>query len=270
MIRQIIMDLLKEYGIDQTKKDTNTDCETNLNSFDTIVLLDLSGSMYNKDFNMEKIELSIDSIKDNFDSKFFEYFLSEIDGEKEISRYQGALIGILFYIIKTIERKEDYNISIIPFSDNAEAIKFEGKKFFSSSQSDLEIIFDRLIKDIEEFLRGKTDIRSAIEESIEVMKELKKDRMKMIVLLTDQNPDEKSNDSKIVIQNLIKDRLSPRKDIVINTVGLGDDVDEELLNSIASKTGGEFMKAESMSDLDDAFSRFSKVVSKKSSMIFDE
>lgn len=269
MIRQIIMDILKQYGFDLTKKDSNKDRDSDLNSFDTIFLLDLSGSMYNEDFNMENMELSNDSIKDDFDSKFLKNFISEIVGEKEISRYRGALTSILLYVIKTVERKEDNNISIIPFSDSAEAIRFEGKKYFSSSNSDLENIFDRSIKDVEEFLRGKTDIRSALEESIEVIKKLKKDRMKMIVLLTDQNSDQKDNDPKIEIQNLINDRLSPREDVVINTVGLGDDVDEELLNSIASKTGGEFIKAEGIGDLDYPFSRFSKVVSEKSSMIFD-
>ena len=126
-----------------------------------------------------------------------------------------------------------------------------------------------MIKTVEEFRRSKTDISSSLAESIEVMKGFDKEKMKMIVLLTDGNFDDRLADEKS-FQDIVNQRLSPREDVVVNTVGLGDEEHDEILNSITSKTGGEYCKIDDLQALLKALSHFSKSTSENASVIFEE
>lgn len=263
------MDIVNKYSSETVKNNSSTENQSDQNNFDVIILLDLSGSMYTRDFKMEETELVIETIREQCNSTVSENFISKIKDKDIISRYEGALVGILLYILRIIERGSDDKVSIIPFSDTAKVIKFGDEQFISSSDEDIKNRVDELIETAEAFLRSSTDISTSLAESIEVMKSLDKDKMKMIVLLTDENSHDRLPDLNERLQNILNKRLSPREDIVINTVGLGDKVPDELLNSIADKTGGEYSRADCLPALLKAFSHFSQYTSERASVIFE-
>nr|AGF93361.1 protein containing von Willebrand factor, type A domain protein [uncultured organism] len=264
------MDIWKEYGFETVNNDPSSGYDSSENPLDVVILLDLSGSMYTRDFIIEKEETVIGRIKDFIESDISESFVSKIKGKEKISRYEGALFGIILYFLYKIERGSDDRISIIPFSDKAEVIKFGKKPSISPSNENINSAVDEFIKTVEEFMRNRTKISSSLNKSIELMKGFEKNRMKMIVLITDRKSDDKFRGSKKSLQDIIDKRLSPREDLVVNTIGLGDEVDDELLNFIASKTDGEYRKTNSLRGLFKAFSHFSTSTSEKASIIFKE
>ncbi|MCL2002462.1 MAG: S-layer homology domain-containing protein [Oscillospiraceae bacterium] len=91
--------------------------------------------------------------------------------------------------------------------------------------------------------RGGTQIHTGIKKALD---ELESNswvgRRKMIIVLTDGVDD--PSVSATVYDNLIDRANSPYTDVTIYTIGLGRDLDEVLLRSIANRTGGRYFYAE--------------------------
>ncbi len=234
-----------------------------LQSFDGVLLIDLSGSMETRDLEMRDIEWFLDRFDQSFEADSISKFLDELKGRSEIKRSQGAILCGLIYFVQKIGRGVGDKISVIPFSDEATLINFNGKKYFSSAFSNPEKASERIIEDIRYHPRGKTNISSGLEKSIETIKDFKNEKMKMIVLLTDGKPHPPSLDDEENVLEIVEKRLAPRRDLVINTIGLGNEVDHHLMDEIAKRTGGEYTHVNCLEGLTEAYSRYATSISIK-------
>ncbi len=240
-----------------------------LKSFDGVLLIDISGSMENRDLTMEEIDWVIERIDKSVGGSLTTQFLEKLRDKDKIKRSQGAILCALIYFVQKIGRGVGEKISVIPFSDDASVIGFSGNKYFSSKVSDTEQASENIIEEIRYSPRGQTNISSALIEAIDTIKEFERDKMKMVVLLTDGKPHPPSLDDSEKVLDIVENRLSPRRDVIINTIGLGDKVDHHLLDEIAKKTGGEYSYVNSLQGLTEAYSRYATSISIKGTSFSD-
>ncbi|MFW6083541.1 MAG: vWA domain-containing protein [Thermoplasmatota archaeon] len=236
-----------------------------LKSFDGVLLLDMSGSMEIMDLNMNDIEWVIERMESSLDGPYCQNFLSSIKEERRISRSQGAVLCALLYLVQKIGRGVGDRISMIPFSDESSIITFDENEFFSSSIGDTSFAAERIVKNIYHRTRGHTNLSDGFEKAIEVMKNFDNNKMKMIVVLTDGRPNPEKLDNEEKLLKIIKNRLAPRKDIIINSIGLGTEIDHQLLDKISVMTRGEYTHVNSLEGLTQAYSRYATLISVKGS-----
>ncbi len=242
---------------------------SDLKSFDGVLLIDISGSMENEDLKMEEIDWVIERINKSVGGSLTTEFLEKIKNKDKIKRSQGAILCALIYFVQKIGRGVGEKISVIPFSNNASVVEFEGNRYFSSQFGDTENASEKIIDDIRYSPKGQTNISSGLMESIDTIKEFEREKMKMIVLLTDGKPHPPSLDDSGKVLNIVENRLAPRRDVIINTIGLGEEVDHHLLDEIAKKTGGEYSYVNSLQGLTEAYSRYATSISIKGTSFID-
>ncbi len=240
-----------------------------LKSFDGVLLIDMSGSMETEDLKMEDIEWIVERINSGIQGKMTSGFLRNLKDRMKIKRSEGAAFCALMYLVQKIGRGVGDNISIVPFSKEAKPIRFKDQKFFSSKIGSTREAAENIIETINYFPRGQTNISGALDQTIEVMKEFNRDKMKMIVILTDGEPNPSSIDDSDSVKKLVNERIAPRSDVIINTIGLGDEVDHHLLEEIASVTGGEYTYVNSLEGLTQAYSRYATNISIKGTVLPD-
>ncbi len=234
-----------------------------LQSFDGVLLIDLSGSMETKDLAMDEIDWVLNRMDRSVKGSNTSEFLKNLKERAQIKRSDGAALCGLIYFVQKIGRGVGDKISVILFSDEASPVEFDEKRFFSSEMSDPETASENIIDEVNYYPRGQTNISDGLLESIETIKSFDHDKMKMIVLLTDGKPHPPSIDEPEEVLDIVEKRLAPRKDVIINTIGLGDDVDHHLLDEIASRTGGEYVYVNSLQGLTEAYSRYATSISIK-------
>ncbi len=239
-----------------------------LKSFDGILLIDTSGSMETADLEMENIQWVLERISKGIDGDLSGEFLDELKGKEEIKRSKGATFCALMYLVQKIGRGVGDKISVIPFSTDASPIQFQEDQYFSAA-STTENAAEKIIEDIKYATRGHTNLSRAFEEAIEAMKDFEIDKMKMVVMLTDGKPNPPSVDDPQSVMKIVEENLAPRKDVVINTIGLGDGVDHHLMDRIARKTGGEYNHVTSLQGLSEAYSRYATSISVKGTSFLD-
>ncbi|MFW5952663.1 MAG: vWA domain-containing protein [Candidatus Natronoplasma sp.] len=237
-----------------------------LKSFDGILLIDMSGSMEIEDLVIRDFDWLIERIDKSIGGTFTTEFLQNLKDNTKAKRSQGAVLCSLIYFVQKIGRGVGDKISVIPFSDRSSIIEFDGGQFFSSEVSDTESAAEKIIEEMKYYPRGQTNISAALVEAIEMIKDFEHDKMKMIVLLTDGEPHPKSLDDSDSVLNIVENRLEPRRDVIINTIGLGDQVDHHLLDEIAKKTGGDYTHVNSLQGLTEAYSRYATTISIKSTL----
>lgn len=238
-----------------------------LKSFDGILMIDMSGSMETKDLKMEDIEWVVERINSGIQGKMTSGFLRNLKDRMKIKRSEGAAFCALMYLVQKIGRGVGDNISIVPFSKEAKPIRFKDQKFFSSKIGSTREAAENIIETINYFPRGQTNISGALDQTIEVMKEFNRDKMKMVVILTDGEPNPSSIDDRDSVKKLVNERIAPRSDVIINTIGLGDEVDHHLLEEIASVTGGEYTYVNSLEGLTQAYSNYATSISIKGTVL---
>ncbi|MFP4001217.1 MAG: vWA domain-containing protein [Thermoplasmata archaeon] len=237
-----------------------------LKSFDGILLIDLSGSMETRDLAIKEFDWLIERIDRSVAGNFTTDFLRNLKDETKVKRSQGATLCGLIYFVQKIGRGVGDKISVIPFSDEASVIEFNDEEYFSADVTDTESAAENIIEEIKYYPRGRTNISDGFEEAIEMIKNFEHDKMKMIVLLTDGKPQPESIDDSESVLDVVESRLEPRRDVIINTIGLGDQVDHHLLEKIATKTGGEYTHVKSLQGLTEAYSRYATNISIKSTL----
>ncbi|MFW6144720.1 MAG: vWA domain-containing protein [Candidatus Natronoplasma sp.] len=240
-----------------------------LKSFDGVLLIDISGSMETKDLKMEDIDWVVERIDSGIQGEVTSGFLSELKERMNIKRSEGAVFCALMYLVQKIGRGVGDKISVVPFSTDAGPIDFQDQRFFSSRVGTTKEAAENIIEHINYAKRGRTNISGALEEAIEVMKDFDRGKMKMVVVLTDGEPNPPSVDDPRSVKKVVEERLAPRKDVVVNTIGLGDQVDHQQLDKVASMTGGEYTYVNSLQGLTQAYSRYATSISVKATAFSD-
>ncbi len=233
--------------------------------YDSVVMIDLSGSMDTADMMMDdKAHETVKAIESKFTDKYGtdlmgrlqdKDMVSRIDavlGKPQdggmVSRIDGAALAILNYSQIGGGKK---NFGLVYFSDEGIPVTFpDGSRVYNAGSNvptaELgEAVLGKIVKN----WHGLTNLEDGLIKSIEVAKKLDHKKHKMIVLLMDGKPE---NEEKCL--EIINKRIVPRKDMIINTLGYGNKIDEKFLMTVADKTGGEYLNIQDADDLIDAFS----------------
>ncbi len=235
--------------------------DSGLKSFDGVLLIDTSGSMEIADLEMENIRWVLERISKGVEGERSKEFLEELKGKENIKRYEGAAFCVLMYLVQKIGRGVGDKISVITFSTDASPVQFQDNKYFSAATGTTDEAAETIIEGITYARRGHTNLSEAFREAIEAMKDFKIDKMKMIVMLTDGKPNPPFIDDSQSVMKIVEENLAPRKDVVVNTIGLGEEVDHHLMDQIARKTGGEYNYVTSLQGLSEAYSRYATSIS---------
>lgn len=235
--------------------------DTQSESYSGVLLIDLSGSMETRDLTIESIGPLLEKIQRKMKDNSAAEFLENLEDVSEIKRSQGVALSGVTYLFQEIEGGCGDKLSVVLFSDEASVIEFNDRKYFSSNVCDIESASGDIIEEIRYHPRGRTNISAGLKEAIEIMKDFDHEEMKMLVLLTDGEPHPSSVDDKGTVEKVIENRLAPRRDVKINTIGIGDEVDHNLLDKIANKTGGEYTYVKSIGELNEAYSRYTDSIS---------
>ena len=260
-LKETDLEIEKDDVVDFAALDSYSLSSSPTDFYSGVLLIDLSGSMETKDLPMEGIVNVFEKIYTNIESKITKKFLKKLKEEPKIKRSQGATLSSLIYLFYEIEKEAENKISVILFSEEASVILFEDQKYFSTKVCDVDRAFEKVIENIRYHPRGRTDISTGLKKAIETMKDFEHEKMKMLVLLTDGEPHPDSLDDRETVMDVVDDRLAPRRDVIINTIGLGDEVDHHLLDKIANKTGGEYTYVNTLESLTEAFSKYADSIS---------
>ena len=92
--------------------------------------------------------------------------------------------------------------------------------------------------------KRSTKIAPALMGALELVKVFGTKKPKMVVILTDGRPDDSERAEEVV-----SGAIAPRRDMILFVAGIGDEVDEPLMQGWANATGGEYVKVKDLNHL---------------------
>ncbi len=239
--------------------------------FNAILLIDVSKSMLTEDMKVINIAPAIEAIKTIGGEEIPEVkeFLEQFQEGKAIKRVAGAVFATLLYLVEKVGRGYGEKVAIITYSEDAEPITFlmtggiklpyfhPGKSKMAGVSQLSRLIIDRLNR----VSSQHTNMSQALVKAIELIEMWNKEERErklptMVVLLSDGFPDLWGEEGPPV--QVVHDFFSSRNDVVIYTVGIGGDVQERIMEAIASKGRGVYFKAENLGDLLNWYQRLAR------------
>lgn len=252
-----IEDTKPELGVDDVARFGELDDFTykwvgkEVKTFNGILFIDISGSMEKEDMRCEGIEWAIDRMRQEFTDQEAQRFFDRVQGRKKLSRLDGSLLAALKYLVEKIGRGVGEKIAVMLYTSKAHIVEFEdGEKYFNSSQP-TERVASRLLSKAENIHHGKTNLLEALQKGKEVSKEFPINKMKMFVILTDGEVDHEEKCLKF-----FQKHIYPRGDIVVNTLGIGNMINERFLSHIARNSGGQYHHVEDLQELVEKYSEY--------------
>ena len=121
----------------------------------------------------------------------------------------------------------NHTVGLATFSDNAQ---------INSKLSSNYSTVDSVINSLEPL--NSTNMEDGIYKGVDVLGSSQGNRQKIIVLLSDGLPNQGASSQEDLLAGAVE--AARARGITINTVGFGDDCDEDLLRGIASYTGGMY------------------------------
>ncbi|MBD3189032.1 MAG: VWA domain-containing protein [Candidatus Heimdallarchaeota archaeon] len=214
-------------------------------NFNGILMIDVSGSMTNKDMLFKGIT-SIEGLQAHMDGETLSFLQGFKEGE-EIERYKGATIAALLYVAEKVARGRGEKVAFIPFTSDPTVISFGNKNWFESSQKtdkNISDVMKKITDTVEDSTFGGTNMSDTLEKALEIVDEFNDpEKLNMFVLLTDGYP---NNEDKV--KNICREIGLNRKNIILYTIGIGE-ANYELLTEIAAETGGESRKPNDLQEL---------------------
>ncbi|MHA1751432.1 MAG: vWA domain-containing protein [Candidatus Helarchaeota archaeon] len=220
-------------------------------TFNAILIIDISSSMLARDMFVKNIAPAVEGIHAAMSGTNITKFLSYFKDGTNVPRRLGAAFAALLFLAEKVGRGFGEKVSIIRFADVAEVIDFgEGMPFFDSASGKhgiLEVAANEIVTKIGEAQGMATNMGEAIEEAAGVLEAYNSidgtDKPCMIVLLTDGHP----TDGNKFVENVNK-YFVPNPNLVFYIVGIGN-CNDELMNDVARKCGGEYFKPNDMGEL---------------------
>jgi hypothetical protein len=228
--------------------------------FNAILLIDVSKSMLTQDMTVKNITPAVEAIKTlGAEIPELKEFLDQFKEGEKVKRVSGAVFAALLYLVEKVGRGYGEKIAVITYSETADPLTFlmtGGKKlpYFHPGKSKMSgvsqlgrLIIDRLNK----VSSSHTNMSEALVEAYNMITVWEKEapqekKPSMIVLLSDGFPDLWESGPPVEIAHKY---YSDRKDAVIFTVGIGSEVQERIMEAIASAGKGIFFKAEDLGQL---------------------
>ncbi|MEM2145934.1 MAG: VWA domain-containing protein [Candidatus Jordarchaeaceae archaeon] len=228
--------------------------------FNAILLIDVSKSMLTQDMTVKNITPAVEAIKTlGAEIPELKEFLEQFKEGEKVKRVSGAVFAALLYLVEKVGRGYGEKIAVITYSETADPLTFlmtGGKKlpYFHPGKSKMSgvsqlgrLIIDRLNK----VSSSHTNMSEALIEAYNMITTWEKEapqekKPSMIVLLSDGFPDLWESGPPVEIAHKY---YADRKDAVIFTVGIGSEVQERIMEAIASAGRGIFFKAEDLGQL---------------------
>lgn len=228
--------------------------------FNAILLIDVSKSMLTQDMTVKNITPAVEAIKTlGAEIPELKEFLEQFKEGEKVKRVSGAVFAALLYLVEKVGRGYGEKIAVITYSETADPLTFlmtGGKKlpYFHPGKSKMSgvsqlgrLIIDRLNK----VSSSHTNMSEALIEAYNMIAMWEKEapqekKPSMIVLLSDGFPDLWESGPPVEIAHKY---YADRKDAVIFTVGIGSEVQERIMEAIASAGRGIFFKAEDLGQL---------------------
>ncbi|MFX0099539.1 MAG: ubiquitin-like protein [Candidatus Hodarchaeota archaeon] len=259
-------------------------------NFNTILLIDVSGSMQRDDLVVQEVSTDVEALRRNFeDIEKINSFLDQFQEGATATRISSAAMAILIYLNLKVERKHNENIQLITFGDDVEVLEVENNEGEMSSVIECtgkmrELNANTLAWYIVEKAKratGLTAMSVALKVASEQLGEFPADpktgkrKPTMIILLSDGNPNKGDEELDIPVNPIpVAKQDLMREDVVIFTIGLGE-ADDVLMTKLAKDIGrGEYFRATSIKALwrfyDELAQRFSIATRYKGSKVKEE
>lgn len=228
--------------------------------FNAILLIDVSRSMLTEDMTVKNITPAVEAIKTlGAEVPELKEFLEQFKEGEKVKRASGAVFAALLYLVEKVGRGFGEKIAVITYSETADPLTFlmtGGKKlpYFHPGKSKMSgvsqlgrLIIDRLNK----VSSSHTNMSEALIEASNMISLWEKEapqekKPSMIVLLSDGYPDFWEEGPPVEMAHKY---FAERKDAVIFTVGIGSEIQERIMEAIASEGRGIFFKAEDLGQL---------------------
>jgi len=220
-------------------------------TFNGILFIDISGSMEREDMRCKGIDWAIDRMKQEFTDPEAQDFFREVQGKENLSRLNGSLLAALKYLVEKIGRGVGEKIAVILYTTESHIVEFgEGNKYFNSAQP-TERVASKLLREAKNIRHGRTNLLDGLKKARKINKEFPINKMKMYVILTDGQVDHEKD-----CLNFFEEHIYPRGDIIVNTLGLGNDINEEFLSKVARNSGGQYHHVEDLKELVEKYSEY--------------
>ncbi|MEM1659300.1 MAG: VWA domain-containing protein [Candidatus Jordarchaeales archaeon] len=228
--------------------------------FNAILLIDISGSMSTKDMEVTNIAPAREGIVSLLTSEDVASFLAKFEEGETVRRRHGAAFAALLYLAEKVGRGYGERVAIITYHDEAEILKFDGKNYFDATTGNLEEVADLIIKKVAYTTGGYTNFSDALRKALTLLRNEFKDTNTMIVFLSDGFP--QGTDNEESVRSIVEKEFARMPNVVIYTVGIGGEVNEVLMQHIASATGGVYFKASDLGKLLSWYSELARTFTK--------
>jgi len=223
-------------------------------NFDGLLLIDLSFSMNNKDMLVKNMDQAIKYLGAGFDDPNTKGFLEAFQDGQRCSRLEGAILAAIMYLAGKIGRGKGERVSIILFSETAAVIDFDGAQYYDATlHKDIGSIARKILTATNAVDMLGTNMAGAIDTALSVAQGFSRDKMKMMVILTDGYPDDEAR-----VRELISTMVAPRPDLVVFAAGIGEEVNEKFMGEITTTTGGEAIQVHSLDELASWYSNLAR------------
>jgi hypothetical protein len=167
------------------------------------------------------------------------------------------------YLAGKVSRGKGERIAVILFSDQPVTVSFGHSQYFDAATAgrDVNKIAEAIISSVENIKKRSTRMGPALKSSLDLARMFDQKRPKMLVMLTDGRPDDAELAEQMVYQS-----IANRKDMILFIAGMGEEVDQDLMQRWAGATGGEYIHVKDLNQLADWYSSLAKKLTFRADM----
>ncbi|MEM3526448.1 MAG: VWA domain-containing protein, partial [Candidatus Jordarchaeaceae archaeon] len=188
-------------------------------------------------------------------------FLSKFEEGDEVKRRHGAAFAALLYLAEKVGRGYGEKVAIATYHDEAKIIKFDGNDYYDATTGKIDQVADTILTEVAYKTGGYTNMSDALRKAISILKKsFKGSGQNMIVFMTDGFP--QGTDTEEAVMSIVERELRPLSNVVLYTVGIGGEVNDRLMENIATATGGVYFKATDLGKLLNWYSELARTFTK--------
>lgn len=213
--------------------------------YEGLLLMDMSGSMGAEDLFIPGSEEGINLIENKYNNNKIKIVAEAVKAKTMAKRREGAVLAAMAYASGWHASNPGGSFGFVLFSDEAYPVEFApSEQICHDNNVSMDDIAEATLGSINNNWHGHTNLSDALLMAIELSGNFDHRATKVFTILTDGKPDNKKLCAK-----LVRERLSPRMDVIINIMGLGGKVDDKFLRQVAMRTGGEFIKLGNLKEM---------------------
>lgn len=229
--------------------------------FNAILLIDVSGSMSTKDMKVVNIAPAREGIVSLLESEQISNFLSRFEEGEEVKRRHGAAFAALLYLAEKVGRGYGEKVAIATYHDEAKIIKFDGNDYYEAATGKIDQVAETILTEVAYKTGGYTNMSDALRKAISILRRsFRGSGQNMIIFMTDGFP--QGTDTEEAVMSIVEKELATLPNVVLYTVGVGGEVNDRLMENIATATGGVYFKATDLGKLLNWYSELARTFTK--------